>query len=97
MYKVNVKQERFGENRLKFDKVKNSLPDAIDEEHRRINVDSSKKRACLQHMDYDGFHQMVLGANLIPIKKGSIEGTVPCKKFDPLQKNDRPCKEFNLL
>ena len=25
-------------------------------------------------MDYDGFHQMVLGANLLPIKKGSLEG-----------------------
>ena len=24
-------------------------------------------------MDYDGFHQMVLGANLVPIKKGSLE------------------------
>ena len=73
MYKVNVKQERFNEKRLQFDKVKDSLSGAIDEEHKRINVDSSKKRACLQHMDYDGFHQMVLGANLIPIKKGSID------------------------
>ena len=27
----------------------------------------------MQHMDYDGFHQMVLGANLIPIKKGAVE------------------------
>ena len=24
----------------------------------------------MQHMDYDGFHQMVLGAHLKPIKKG---------------------------
>ena len=24
-------------------------------------------------MDYDGFHQMVLGANLFPIKKGAID------------------------
>jgi len=24
-------------------------------------------------MDYDGFHQMVLGANLIPIKQGSLD------------------------
>ena len=35
-------------------------------------VDSAKKKACLQHMDYDGFHQMVLGANLMPVKPGAI-------------------------
>ena len=42
----------------------------IDWENKRTNVDSSKKIACMQHMDYDGFHQMVLGANLKPMKKG---------------------------
>jgi hypothetical protein len=31
-------------------------------------VDSAKKRACLQGMDYDGFRQMVLGANIYPVK-----------------------------
>lgn len=73
MYKVGVKQKRFNESALSIDKVKSELPDAINEEHKRSNVDSSKKRACLQHMDYDNFHQMVLGANLLPIQKGSIE------------------------
>ena len=43
----------------------------IDFDNRRTNVDSSKKMAVLQHMDYDGFRQMVLGANLKPIKAGS--------------------------
>ena len=73
MYKVGLKQQRFDEKKLTVDSVKESLPDAIDEENKRINVDSSKKRACLQHMDYDNFHQMVLGANLIPVKAGSLE------------------------
>lgn len=73
MYKVGVKQERFSEDKLNINKIKEKLPDAINEENKRINIDSSKKRACLQHMDYDNFHQMVLGANLVPVKKGSLE------------------------
>ena len=73
MYKVGVKQERFSEAAMTVDKIKAELPNAIDEENKRTNIDSSKKRACLQHMDYDDFHQMVLGANLVPIKKGSLD------------------------
>ena len=49
---------------------------AIDEENKRINVDSAKKRAVIQHMDYDGFRQMVLGANLKPIKQGEASNIV---------------------
>ena len=44
----------------------------IDFDNRRTNVDSSKKMAVLQHMDYDGFRKMVLGANLMPTKPGAI-------------------------
>ncbi|CAI2379102.1 unnamed protein product [Moneuplotes crassus] len=73
MYKVGVKQKRFNEESLTIEKVKAELPDALNEENKRVNVDSSKKLACKQYMDYDGFHQMVLGANLIPIKKGSLD------------------------
>jgi hypothetical protein len=35
-----------------------------------VNVDSAKKKAVMYHMDYDGFRQMVLGANLYNIKRG---------------------------
>ena len=42
MYKVGVKQERFDANKLTVDNVKSKLPDAINEENKRINVDSSK-------------------------------------------------------
>lgn len=45
----------------------------INRENQRVNVDSAKKKACLQGMDYDGFRQMVLGANLMPVKSGSIQ------------------------
>jgi hypothetical protein len=44
----------------------------IDYDHKRSNVDSAKKRAVLQHMDYDGFHQMVLGANLFSINSKEL-------------------------
>jgi hypothetical protein len=50
--------------------VKKELGDSINEENQRINVDSAKKKAVMYHMDYDNFHQMVLGANLKTIKRG---------------------------
>ena len=52
--------------------VKKELGLAINEECKRTNVDSAKKRAVMQHMDYDNFHQMVLGANLFPVKSGEV-------------------------
>jgi hypothetical protein len=42
----------------------------IDWDNKRTNVDSSKKIAVMQGMEYDGFRQMVLGANIKPMKKG---------------------------
>ncbi len=38
-----------------------------------MNIDSAKKRAVLQHMDYDGFRQMVLGANIFPTKSLELQ------------------------
>ena len=73
MYQIKIKQEKFSEDKLTVSEVKKELGLAINEENQRINVDSAKKRAVIQHMDYDGFRQMVLGANLKPIK--STEAT----------------------
>ena len=67
------KQQRFSEADLTCQKAKKEMYVDIDQANVRSNIDSAKKRACLQHMDYDGFHQMVLGANLFPIKKGAID------------------------
>jgi hypothetical protein len=53
--------------------VKGELAHSIDEDHRRINIDSAKKRAVVQGMDYDGFRQMVLGAHLKPIKSEEVK------------------------
>ena len=56
------------ENLLDTSKYKYDLKSAINHDNHRINIDSAKKKAVLQRMDYDGFHQMVLGADLKGIK-----------------------------
>lgn len=53
---------------LSCEKAREELSDYINEEAKRVNIDSAKKRAVLQHMDYEGFRQMVLGANIFPTK-----------------------------
>jgi hypothetical protein len=47
----------------------------MNDEAKRVNVDSAKKKAVVQRsyddykdMDYEGFRQMVLGANIFPSK-----------------------------
>lgn len=60
------------ENFLNTDRYKTELKTAISKENHRINLDSAKKKAVLQGMNYDGFHQMVLGADLKGIKEGEI-------------------------
>lgn len=46
------------------------LKRGLEEENTKKNINDSKFRAVAQHMDYSGFHQMVLGANLKPTKAG---------------------------
>ncbi|CAG9322250.1 unnamed protein product [Blepharisma stoltei] len=48
------------------------LKERLREEESKKNINDSKFRAVAQHMDYEGFRQMVLGANLKPIKAGEI-------------------------
>ena len=72
MIEHNKKQHRFHHELLTTAHVRKEIGVEINEENKRVNVDSAKKKACLQHMDYDGFRQMVLGANLMPTKPGAI-------------------------
>ncbi len=51
---------------------RSQLKDAINIENHRTNVDSAKKKAVIQGMNYDGFHQMVLGANLKGVSKNEL-------------------------
>lgn len=56
---------------------KNELKDAIDKDNHRSNVDRAKKQAVSQYMDYDGFHQMVLGADLKGMKMTDVTEIKP--------------------
>ena len=68
----NKKQQRFHHEHLSTQHVRGEMYDQINQENKRVNVDSAKKKACLQMMDYDGFRNMVLGANLMPVKPGAV-------------------------
>lgn len=48
------------------------LKQGLAEEISKKNINDSKFRAVAQRMDYSGFHQMVLGANLKPTKAGEV-------------------------
>ena len=77
-----VKQERFDESTLTTQNCKVMMQDDINFENTRVNVDSAKKIAVMQHMEYDGFHQMVLGANLKPTKGISAYGIFKPQEYE---------------
>ncbi|EAR98280.2 RPAP3 monad-binding domain protein, putative (macronuclear) [Tetrahymena thermophila SB210] len=69
-----IKEQKLRTNNINFsvESVKNELEGFIDDENKRVNIDSAKKRAVLQGMDYGGFRQMVLGAHLFSIKSKEL-------------------------
>ena len=70
MYARDKKQERFYTHQLNMEQCKVELLEEMNGKAKYINEDSSKKIACMQGMDYEGFRQMVLGANIKPMKNG---------------------------
>ena len=56
--------------------VVKELHNDINEASKHSNLDSAKKRAVMQHMDYENFRQMVLGAHLFPLKSGSTASII---------------------
>jgi hypothetical protein len=79
-HEINKMDKRLDEDELlNTQKYKNDLKKALNDEYHRINIDSAKKRAVNQRMDYDGFHQMVLGADLKGLKKDDISNIVSQK------------------
>ena len=66
---------------LNNDKNKEELKDALDQDNHRSNVDRAKKKAVTQYMDYDGFHQMVLGADLKGMKMSDVIEIKPDVKY----------------
>lgn len=53
--------------------MKKELQASIKYEEHRDNVDAAKKKAVKQLMDYNNFHQMVLGADLKPLKSTEVK------------------------
>jgi hypothetical protein len=77
-YQISKKDKQLNEEMLlNTHNYKTELKNAINFENHRINIDSAKKRAVIQHMDYDGFHQMVLGADLKGVKLGELTQLKP--------------------
>ena len=70
-YRINEKIKP-GELEFSMDKIKDEIVVAQDWENHRTNVDTAKKIACKQLMDYGGFHQMVQGADLKPTPSNEI-------------------------
>ena len=87
------KQERFDESQLTVNHAKKTMKEDMDWDNKRVNVDSAKKIAVMQHMEYDGFRQMVLGANLKPSKAGQITSIY---KNKTVEGNINPIASFNL-
>jgi hypothetical protein len=80
------------ENSISTQKFKQDLKKEINKENHRINVDSAKKRAVNQRMDYDGFHQMVLGADLKGVKGNDI---ISIKMDKPVMNSVLTNKKFS--
>jgi hypothetical protein len=70
-------ENKLNEELINAEKYKLELKGAINKENHRVNIDSAKKKAVIQRMDYDGFHQMVLGADLKGIKQKEIAQLKP--------------------
>ena len=70
------------------------MKDDIDWDSKRVNVDSAKKIAVMQRMEYDGFRQMVLGANLKPSKAGQITSIYQNKTIEG---NINPIASYNAV
>ena len=56
--------------------IRGELDESIKYEEHRDNVDQAKKRAVKQMMDYEGFRQMVLGADLKPVKTNEMRDLI---------------------
>jgi hypothetical protein len=72
-HEIKKNEKLLNEDRLlNASLYKTELKDAINIENHRINIDSAKKKAVIQGMNYDGFHQMVLGADLKGVKSAEL-------------------------
>eukprot|EP00826_Nyctotherus_ovalis_P061862 TRINITY_DN8850_c0_g2_i2.p1 TRINITY_DN8850_c0_g2~~TRINITY_DN8850_c0_g2_i2.p1 ORF type:complete len:244 (+),score=42.26 TRINITY_DN8850_c0_g2_i2:26-733(+) len=98
MYQRVEIQKKFTEDALSCKTMQKEFERSVKEDTTRKNEDTAKKRAVeqgtlilIEGMDYDNFHQMVLGANLKPIKKGDFMNVTSQKKvLNLVSKNTEP-------
>lgn len=84
-YEIKMNDLKLNEDLLNNnERCKDELKVAINNENHRSNVDRAKKKAVTQYMDYDNFHQMVLGADLKGVKMVDVTE----------MKADRPIMNF---
>jgi len=76
-HEIKKNENKLNDQLINAEKYKEELKGAINKENHRINIDSAKKKAVIQRMDYDGFHQMVLGADLKGIKEKEMKQLKP--------------------
>lgn len=65
-----------GSSSVPISALKSELSESLAEEQHHQNIDNAKKRAVKQMMDYEGFRQMVLGADLKPMDSKEIQKSV---------------------
>lgn len=58
---------------LNFGSIKSEIGQSIKDDEHYTNVDNAKKLAVHQGMDYENFRQMVLGADLKPMKTKEVQ------------------------
>jgi len=77
-YRLNQKKLEDQEiaGTLHISSLRRELEESIKYEEHRHNVDNAKKTAVKQLMDYDNFHQMVLGADLKSVKTNDMNELV---------------------
>lgn len=63
--------------------MRSELENSIRYEEHRSNVDTAKKAAVKQLMDYENFHQMVLGADLKPLKTLEMKDLINNEGYRP--------------
>jgi hypothetical protein len=61
-----------GELEFTLSNVKQEMANSIEYEIKRKNVDTAKKLACKQLVNYDQFEELVRGANLKTVKTNEM-------------------------
>lgn len=93
-FRLGKKLERKDKD-LNFSALKSEVVQSLKEDDHYTNVDNAKKLAVQQCMDYENFRQLVLGADLKPMKTNEVQTLTSFqnKKYDV---SEKPVKLSNI-